>query len=160
MNIIISSWYGSVNSEIKISYKVLKFLREQIMEEILKKKRILNENKNTQFYRILITSDLNKENNYLDKKKYDKKNDMFCFDFVFSISRIKKGESILHEFLIGYYNMLNDFLNEISVEDIDIKHLKAHALYELIDNEYYEYEDQTIGSDLADFAKGLGLSDE
>jgi len=160
MNIVIGSWYKSIDSKINVSFKVLKFLRNQLINDILKDKELYNEGDNSTFYSIQITSDLESNEHTLSERGIDIENQMICFDFIFSLKLINESKSVMIGFLNGYYNLLNTFLSEISIDKVNIKNLKDHAFYELIDNEYYQYEKNSIASDLASFAEGLGLDED
>jgi hypothetical protein len=157
MNLVVGSWFGEPEIEFKISHKVYNFIREKIIEDILKHRGLYNE-KDKDFIGIQITTNKETVKPFLSEPSFDKKNNFTNYNFWLPHQLIVNSDNELKSFLNYFFIVLTDFLKIYNIPFKEVEKLRLKIEFEIIDNVEYIYEiDESLDFDIDELTKDLGI---
>ena len=116
MTLTIGSWFGEPGISFKVSYKVSKFIRQLLTDDIMIPFGLESKEPNT-FLGLVITTLSSISELEVRGPQYDKKNKTINYGLWLPYKKINESSNYLTEYLCSLFDALVVFFNKYYIED-------------------------------------------
>lgn len=140
MVLTIRSWFSEPDVEFKISHRVHNFIRENLIEDVMKPFGLETKDSDI-FIGLVITTQKNMSELEVRGPEYDRKNKFINYGLWLPYKKIEDAENYLEEYLKYFFDSLIILLKNYNVPAESILKVKYKVEKEVLNNANYSYSE-------------------
>jgi len=140
MVLTIRSWFSEPGIEFKVSHKVRKFIRESLVEDIMKPFGLETRDPDI-FIGLVITATKNTKELEVRGPEYDKRNKFINYGLWLPYEKIDDAENYLKEYLKYFFDALVILFKKYDIPEENILKVKNRVEEEVLNNANYRYSE-------------------
>lgn len=138
MVLTIGSWFSEPGVEFKVSHKVHKFIRESLIEDVMKPFGLETKDPDI-FIGLVITTRKNIEELEVRGPEYDRRNKFINYGLWLPYKKIDEAENYLKEYLKYFFDALVILFKKYDVPEENIRKVQHNVEAEVLNNINYRY---------------------
>ena len=140
MVLTIRSWFSEPGVEFKISHRVHNFIRERLVEDVMKPFGLETKDPDI-FIGLVITTTKNIKELEVRGPEYDKRNKFINYGLWLPYNKIVSAENYLKEYLKYFFDALVTLFKKYNVPEESILKVRHKVEEEVLNNANYTYSE-------------------